>query len=134
MYPLLDVGRDTEIAPVFNNLDTLFRMEPTHENIAMHIDPNMGMLVKKFQQTGWFSPKLMTIKGIDSVSAKAFSKAVSIMSLKKGTRRSFKIEGQNMPYSGTQIDMDKFKKFFEETPSQKQEREEEEDRQIFEHI
>jgi len=131
MYPLLDVGIGTEISPVFNNLDSLLRIDINHENITDHIDPNMGLLVKKFQETGWFSAKLMTIKGIDNIPGKSFAKAISIMDLKKDNARVFRLQGINQPYSGMRIDLEKFKQFFQETNEEKEKRLEDDDFQIF---
>lgn len=134
MYPLLDVGKDVNITGVFDTLDTLYRIRLDNENILSHNDPNMMELVQKFQETGWFSSKLMSIKGIESISPKKFKTALAIMDIKKGEGRSFRIDGIKFPYSGTRVDLKKFLDFFKETPKQKRERETIEDLEIFSEV
>jgi len=131
MYPLLDAGRDINITGVFDVLDTVYRMRLDNENISAHNDPNMSKLVEAFQTTGWFSSKIMTIKGIENVSAKKFKMAISIMDIKKGDKRSFKLAGEPNPYTGTRVDLKKFLNFFKETPMEKKKRENAEDLEIF---
>jgi len=131
MYPLLDAGKDVNIVGVFDTLDTLYRMDLDNENIVTHNDPNMQGLVRIFQEEGWFSSKLMSIKGIEKTTPKKFKMALAIMDIKKGEKKSFRLPGVVNPYSGTRVDLKKFLKFFEETPEEKKQREKMEDLEIF---